>query len=60
MFSSQLVILTWQQQYDVTNSWLDSIMICQCVISVGPCVISRQMFVKSEFPFDSALVSDSD
>ena len=28
--------------------------------SVGPCVISCQMFVKSEFPLDSALVSDSD
>ena len=24
--------------------------------SVGPCVISCQMFVKSEFPLDSALV----
>ena len=28
--------------------------------SVGPCVISYQMFVKSEFPLDSALVCDSD
>ena len=28
--------------------------------SVGPCVISCQMFVKSEFPLDSALVCDSD
>ena len=28
--------------------------------SVGPCVISRQMFVKSEFLHDSALVCDSD
>ena len=28
--------------------------------SVGPCVIPCQMFVKSEFPLDSALVSDSD
>ena len=27
-----------------------------CVSSVGPCVISCQMFVKSEFPLDSALV----
>ena len=24
--------------------------------SVGPCVISCQMFVKSEFPLDSALI----
>ena len=29
-------------------------------VSVGPCVISCQMFVKSEFSLDSALVSDSD
>ena len=29
-------------------------------VSVGSCVISCQMFVKSEFPLDSALVSDSD
>ena len=29
-------------------------------ISVGPYVISCQMFVKSEFPLDSALVCDSD
>ena len=28
--------------------------------SVGPCVIPCQMFVKSEFPLDSALVCDSD
>ena len=28
--------------------------------SVGPYVISCQMFVKSEFPLDSALVCDSD
>ena len=28
--------------------------------SVGPCVISCQMFVKSEFPLDSALACDSD
>ena len=28
--------------------------------SVGPCVISCQMFVKSEFPLDSALVCNSD
>ena len=26
------------------------------LLSVGPCVISCQMFVKSEFPLDSALV----
>ena len=31
-----------------------------CQDSVGPCVISCQMFVKSEFPLDSALVCDSD
>ena len=30
------------------------------VNSVGPYVISCQMFVKSEFPLDSALVCDSD
>ena len=28
--------------------------------SVGPYVLSCQMFVKSEFPLDSALVCDSD
>ena len=28
--------------------------------SVGPYVVSCQMFVKSEFPLDSALVCDSD
>ena len=28
--------------------------------SVGPYVIPCQMFVKSEFPLDSALVCDSD
>ena len=28
--------------------------------SVGPYVISCQLFVKSEFPLDSALVCDSD
>ena len=28
--------------------------------SVGHCVISCQMFFKSEFPLDSALVCDSD
>ena len=41
---------------------------CTCIIcvnacyasSVGPYVISCQMFVKSEFPLDSALVCDSD
>ena len=33
---------------------------CVGIYSVGPCVISCQMFVKSEFSLDSALVSDSD
>ena len=28
--------------------------------SIGPCVISCQMFVKREFPLDSALLCDSD
>ena len=28
--------------------------------SVGPCVISCKIFVKSEFPLDSALICDSD
>ena len=37
------------------NSKLSSL-----ALSVGPYVISCQMFVKSEFPLDSALVSDSD
>ena len=36
------------------------IILSYLIISVGPCVISFQMFVKSEFPLDSALVCDSD
>ena len=50
------------------HSLARSIIIITCFLlktqsapfSVGPCVISCQMFVKSEFPLDSALVCDSD
>ena len=35
-------------------------VITSALYSVGPYVIPCQMFVKSEFPHDSALVTDSD
>ena len=44
----------------LTCEWACSIFHSIGLISVGPYVISCQMFVKSEFPLDSALVCDSD
>ena len=35
-------------------------MVHSVPLSIGPCVILCQMFVKSEFPLDSALVCNSD